>query len=445
MGSSRTTLVLPSWHDAEDIFQQTSLILWQKWEQFDRSQDFLRWACGIARNEVRNFHRRHAGRRAVFSDELINQLADVRLDAQPALEERRSLLAKCAELLDFTARKLLERCYRDRSSMKAVARQFHLTPNAVYLRLRRIRRELMECIQRGMEGEQRHESRAHHAACGRQRTGAAGRVRCDGTIAPAECGRLESLLTHDRAAQLYYVAYMDLHVQVRWLMRGRAATEETAEETEKAMEEMSEEAGFCPDATEPRASLWTLLSWPSLTASYTVAVLILCGGILAAWTWKSPSGPADRAAGPATIEVVENVQPTAEPRIPVGRITRTVACRWTNMMFTKETSAKDLLTVFLGSRYIVDAGLLEITYQSGAKVVLRGPTVYEIDGRNGGFLHFGAATVFCKSLAQENSGATEKKGAMAANRSADSTGRNSSAFTLLARALWARQRSNFRK
>ena len=27
--------MLPNRHDAEDVFQQTSLILWQKWDQFD--------------------------------------------------------------------------------------------------------------------------------------------------------------------------------------------------------------------------------------------------------------------------------------------------------------------------------------------------------------------------------------------------------------------------
>lgn len=101
-GFIATMLMLPRWHDAEDLFQQTSLILWQKWDQYDRSQDFL-WACGIARNVVRNFLRCQAGRRIVFSEELVNELAEVRLDAQRLLEEQRGLLVKCIERLDFSA------------------------------------------------------------------------------------------------------------------------------------------------------------------------------------------------------------------------------------------------------------------------------------------------------------------------------------------------------
>ena len=70
--------MLPNRHDAEDVFQQTSLILWQKWEQFDPERDFLSWACGIARNEVRNFLRRHGRARVVLSERLMDELAEVK-------------------------------------------------------------------------------------------------------------------------------------------------------------------------------------------------------------------------------------------------------------------------------------------------------------------------------------------------------------------------------
>ncbi len=194
--------MLPNRHDAEDVFQQTSLILWGKWDQFvvppsdgakkgtgpicrdqpsvgarppgaahkldlspfsptggeDRLKpelqiEFLRWACGVARNEVRNFLRRRSRDRVVLSEKLLDNLAEVRLEAQPLLEERRSLLAACMKKLDFIARELLDRCYAERESIKQIARQFRTTPNAVYLRLRRIRRELMECIEQGTKRE----------------------------------------------------------------------------------------------------------------------------------------------------------------------------------------------------------------------------------------------------------------------------------------------------
>ena len=43
---------------------------------------------------------------------------------------------------------------------------------------------------------------------------------CDGTIVSQERDRLELLLENDRDAQLFYVAYLDLHAQMQWMMRG---------------------------------------------------------------------------------------------------------------------------------------------------------------------------------------------------------------------------------
>ena len=146
--------MLPSRHDAEDVFQQTSLILWQKWEQYDPERSFLAWACGIVRYEVRDFLRRRGRDRIVLSDRLLDELADMRVEEQPLLAERRGLLAECMKKLDFLARELIERAYAGRESIDAIARQFRITPNALYLRLRKIRRELMECVARSADREE---------------------------------------------------------------------------------------------------------------------------------------------------------------------------------------------------------------------------------------------------------------------------------------------------
>src|SRR2546422_8450823 len=57
-------------NDADDLFQQTTLILWKKFAEFDRRGSFFAWACGVARLEVANFLRSRARHRLYFSDEL---------------------------------------------------------------------------------------------------------------------------------------------------------------------------------------------------------------------------------------------------------------------------------------------------------------------------------------------------------------------------------------
>lgn len=56
-------------------------------------------------------------------------------------------------------------------------------------------------------------------------------LMCDSAIAPAERDRLESLLTGDREAQLYYVAYLDLHAEMQWMMRDEGVEERAESST----------------------------------------------------------------------------------------------------------------------------------------------------------------------------------------------------------------------
>ena len=136
--------------DADEVFQQTSLILWKKWEQFDQSREFLSWACGIAHNEVRNFLRRHKHNRVYLSEMLMDEVAQTRLKSQQQLEDRRRSLAECLEQLKTPQRDLIEECYSGKNTIKEVAQRLGMTPPALYMKLKRIRQILFECINRSL-------------------------------------------------------------------------------------------------------------------------------------------------------------------------------------------------------------------------------------------------------------------------------------------------------
>jgi len=141
--------------DADDLFQQTSLVLWDKFEQFDPSKSFVCWACGVARYEVLNFLRSRSRHRLYFGDELNLAL----IEAQEALEEeqleeRRSALAVCMKRLRQRDLELLEACYGRTVSVPEVARVWGRSSQSIHNSLRRIRRMLFECIRRTLaQGE----------------------------------------------------------------------------------------------------------------------------------------------------------------------------------------------------------------------------------------------------------------------------------------------------
>ncbi len=143
-------------NDADDLFQQTALVLWKKFGEFDRRQSFFAWACGVARLEVANFLRGRSRQRLYFSDDLNLLLIEAQAGlADEELESRRAALAGCVEKLRQRDRELLHECYAGPAGVHEAARRRGRSPQSVYNSLRRIRRALYECIARTIAHESR--------------------------------------------------------------------------------------------------------------------------------------------------------------------------------------------------------------------------------------------------------------------------------------------------
>jgi RNA polymerase sigma-70 factor (ECF subfamily) len=137
--------------DADDLFQQTSLAMWNKFDQFDTSRSFVAWACGVARFEVSNFLRARSRQRLSFSDDLSLLL----IDAQESLErdraeDRREALAGCLKKLKHGDQRLVEACYGEESRVPEVAQSWGRSSQSIHNSLKRIRRTLFECVRRSL-------------------------------------------------------------------------------------------------------------------------------------------------------------------------------------------------------------------------------------------------------------------------------------------------------
>ena len=143
-------------NDADDLYQQTALILWKKFAEFDPEQSFFAWACGIARGEIANFRRACARRRLFLSEDLSLLLVEAEAElSRDELDDRRAALSCCIGKLRQEDRQLLTECYADGVEVPAVAARRGRSPHSVYNSLRRIRRTLFECISRTLAQESR--------------------------------------------------------------------------------------------------------------------------------------------------------------------------------------------------------------------------------------------------------------------------------------------------
>jgi RNA polymerase sigma-70 factor (ECF subfamily) len=143
--------LIPDIHDADDLYQQTALVLWNKFEEFDQTRDFFAWACGVARGEVANFARRRMRQRLYLCADVNLLLVEAHTEmTDQEQEERRVALSRCVEQLPPADRELLAECYRDGEGVHAAAERRNRSPHSVYNSLRRIRKALFDCINRAL-------------------------------------------------------------------------------------------------------------------------------------------------------------------------------------------------------------------------------------------------------------------------------------------------------
>ena len=62
-------------HDAEDVLQRASVVMWKRFGTFESGTDFVAWATTIAFYEVKNFQRVTGRSRLDFDDDLMQTLA----------------------------------------------------------------------------------------------------------------------------------------------------------------------------------------------------------------------------------------------------------------------------------------------------------------------------------------------------------------------------------
>ncbi len=140
--------MVPNWADAADILQETSSVMWRKFEDFEAGTNFFAWACRIARLEVATFRKRNRRAGLIFSDDFVAAVADKSEELAPTLEARQGLLVDCLQMLRPRDRELLRLRYQEESTIGKLAVHTGRNVQAVYKALQRIRRQLFECVER---------------------------------------------------------------------------------------------------------------------------------------------------------------------------------------------------------------------------------------------------------------------------------------------------------
>jgi RNA polymerase sigma-70 factor (ECF subfamily) len=143
--------LVPNRADADELFQQTCLTLWESWERYDMSLDFVPWACGIAHNHVRNFYRRRQNSQVQLDADVVEMLATRSSQLRQRDDEKLAALRACLNELTERNRGIVENYYGG-MSVQEIATQRDLSANAIYKLLDRVREVLHGCVNLRLAG-----------------------------------------------------------------------------------------------------------------------------------------------------------------------------------------------------------------------------------------------------------------------------------------------------
>jgi RNA polymerase sigma-70 factor, ECF subfamily len=140
--------------DADDLLQETNLVLWDKRFECDSINNFPAWACRIAFFTVKNFLKTKGRNRIFLNDDLLSMISEMQIERAELHTINSTLLVRCLERLSSSSQQLVKLCYTENRSIKEIAKQLCRPVGSIYNSLRDIRCKLWKCIKYALKEEE---------------------------------------------------------------------------------------------------------------------------------------------------------------------------------------------------------------------------------------------------------------------------------------------------
>ena len=140
--------LLGDWEATEDVFQDTCAVMWTKFADFQVGTDFASWACRIGRFKALKYREQCARRLPFVGEEFLETVAAARESNDGGDEDWLPALSGCMDKLSPRDRDIIVRRYSVDCTIKELAQRLGLPVNTAYKAIGRIRKELLDCVQK---------------------------------------------------------------------------------------------------------------------------------------------------------------------------------------------------------------------------------------------------------------------------------------------------------
>ena len=136
-----------------DVVQETNLVLWRKFDDFNPECPFLPWAFGIARYQVLANIRDKKRDRFLLDEELVDSLTQEAEKQAAKLDLFQEAIRPCVKLLSQGNQSIVEERFYKSKPIASVAESLDRSIGSIKVALVRIRRQLADCVQKRLQVE----------------------------------------------------------------------------------------------------------------------------------------------------------------------------------------------------------------------------------------------------------------------------------------------------
>ncbi|HYG76690.1 MAG TPA: sigma-70 family RNA polymerase sigma factor [Planctomycetota bacterium] len=135
---------------ADDVLQETNVVLWQKASEFTLGTNFTAWMFKIAYMQVMAYRQRLTREKILFDSDMVPELAQEVGERLSDLDSRQRSLQACLEKLSPRQRDIVRRRYSSGATVQSMADELGHSVEAIKQLLFRTRLTLAECVKRSL-------------------------------------------------------------------------------------------------------------------------------------------------------------------------------------------------------------------------------------------------------------------------------------------------------
>jgi RNA polymerase sigma-70 factor (ECF subfamily) len=143
--------MVPNKADADDVMQETTLLMWEKFNEFEPGTEFYAWAKAIARYRILNLRKKQATSHCQLNDNVLELLEHDRDSYQDQADKKLDALRNCLKKLSDDHRTILQFKYSAGIPAKLIAKRTGIPLHTLYRKITNVHAVLLSCVRRELK------------------------------------------------------------------------------------------------------------------------------------------------------------------------------------------------------------------------------------------------------------------------------------------------------